>query len=317
MKNRITEILGTRYPLILGPMRMITLGEMAAGVSNSGGFGQIAASGASAELLREEIQKAKRLTDKPFGLNMPIYRPNAFEALEIAIEMGIKTVTTSAGNPAKIIDPIKKAGLKVLHKVSTVKMAQKAQEAGVDAVIATGYEAGGHVGRENITTLCLIPQLVDVLDIPVVAAGGIGDGRGLLAAFALGAEGVEVGTRFVCTMECTSPDWYKQAIVSAADGSTVVLGKEALPIRVLKNRKAVEVSDPEKAKEDERIRSGGDDAYVDGDAQEAIMPAGQVASLIKDIKRITDIFPDMVREAGIISERLNRFFNTDEKEGNR
>ena len=312
MKNRITQILGTRYPLILGPMRMITLGEMAAGVSNSGGFGQIAASGASAELLREEIEKAGRLTDRPFGLNMPIYRPNALEALSIAIEMGIKTVTTSAGNPAKMMDPIKKAGLKVLHKVSTVKMAMKAQESGVDGVIATGFEAGGHVGRENITTLCLIPQLVDVLDIPVVAAGGIGDGRGLLAAFALGAEGVEVGTRFVCTTECSSPDWYKQAILHAQNGSTLVLGKETMPIRVLKNRKAAEVVAPEKAKEDERIRSGGEDAYVDGDAEEAIMPAGQVASLIREIKRITDVFPDMVREAGIISKRLNRFFNADE-----
>jgi enoyl-[acyl-carrier protein] reductase II len=316
MKNRITEILGTRYPLILGPMRMITLGEMAAGVSNSGGFGQIAASGASAELLREEIRKAGELTDKPFGLNMPIYRPNAFSALEIGIEMGIRTVTTSAGNPAKIIDPIKKAGLKVLHKVSTVKMAQKAQEAGVDAVIATGYEAGGHVGRENITTLCLIPQLVDALDIPVVAAGGIGDGRGFLAALALGAEGVEVGTRFVCTEECNSPDWYKQSIVNAADGATLVLGKDTMPIRVLKNRKAIEVSDPEKAKEDERISSGGDDAYVDGDAEGAIMPAGQVAALVRDIKRITDIFPDMVKEAGSISERLDSFFKGDEQGGN-
>lgn len=315
MKNRITEILGTRYPLILGPMRMITLGVMAAGVSNSGGFGQIAASGASGDLLREEIQKARDLTDKPFGLNMPIYRPNAFEALEIAIESGIKTVTTSAGNPAKMIHRIKSAGLKVLHKVSTVKMAKKAQEAGVDAVIATGYEAGGHVGRENITTLCLIPQLVDVLDIPVVAAGGIGDGRGLLAAFALGAEGVEVGTRFVCTRECESPDWYKQSIVNAADGATLILGKETMPIRVLKNKKAIEVSDPEKAREDSRIRSGGEDAYVDGDAQEAIMPAGQVAGLVRDIKRITDVFPEMVSEAAMISERLYNFFKANENKG--
>ena len=182
MKNRVTEILGTRYPLILGPMRLITLGEMAAAVSNSGGFGQIGASGASAELLRGEIEKARNLTGSPFGINIPVYRPNAFEALEIAIEMGIKTITSSAGNPAKIIGRVKEAGLKVLHKVSSVKMALKAQEAGVDGVIATGFEAGGHVGRESVTTLCLVPQLVEALDIPVVAAGGIGDGRGLLAA---------------------------------------------------------------------------------------------------------------------------------------
>lgn len=308
MNNRITKILGTQYPLILGPMRLITLGGMAALVSNSGGFGQIAASGADSEMLQAEIKKAKQLTDKPFGLNIPVYRPNAFEALEMAIEMGIQTITTSAGNPAKIIGRIKEAGLKVLHKVSTVKMAQKAQDAGVDAVIATGFEAGGHVGRENITTLCLIPQLVDALDIPVVAAGGIGDGRGLVAAFALGAEGVEVGTRFVCTKECPAPGWYKDFIVKASDDSTLVLGKAAMPIRVLKNKKAIEVADPEAAREDERIRSGGDSVYVDKDEEQSIMPAGQVAGLIRQIKSITDVFPDMIAEAKEISTKLNRFF---------
>jgi enoyl-[acyl-carrier protein] reductase II len=307
MKNRITEILGTRYPLMLGPMRMITMGEMAAGVSNSGGFGQIAASGASAEVLREEIQKARVITDKPFGLNVPIHRPNAIEALQIAIEMGIQTVTTSGGNPAKVIDMIKKAGLKVLHKVSTVKMALKAQDAGVDGVIATGFEAGGHVGRENITTFCLVPQLADVLKIPVVAAGGIGDGRGLVAAFALGAEGVEVGTRFVCTLECRSPDWYKQAILRSEDASTLVLGEDVMPIRVLKNKKALATANPEKAKEDEKMRSGGEAAYVDGDVDEAIMPAGQVAGMIKEIKRIGDVFPDMVEDAETLVSKLNLF----------
>lgn len=308
MKNRITELLGTRYPLMLGPMRMITMGEMAAGVSNSGGFGQIAASGASAELLREEIRKTRMLTDKPFGLNVPIHRPNAVEALELAVEMGIRTVTTSGGNPAKIIDTVKKVGIKILHKVSTVKMALKAQEAGVDGVIATGFEAGGHVGRENITTFCLVPQLVDALDIPVVAAGGIADGRGLLAAFALGAEGIEVGTRFVCTLECGTPDWYKQAILRSEDASTLVLGKDVMPIRVLKNKKAIAVADPDKAREDEKMRAGGEDDYVGGDSDEAIMPAGQAASLIKDVKRIMDVFPDMMDQAKQTLSKLSLFF---------
>lgn len=312
MQNRVTKILGTRYPLILGPMRLITLGEMAAAVSNSGGFGQIGASGASAELLRAEIQKAKDLTALPFGVNMPIYRPNAMEALEIAIDMGVKTVTTSAGDPARMIGRIKEAGLKVLHKVSTVKMALKAQEAGVDGVIATGFEAGGHVGRENITTLCLVPMLVEALDIPVVAAGGIGDGRGLVAAFALGAEGVEVGTRFVATRECSTPNWFKEAIVRAQDSSTLVLGKEAMPIRVLRNRKAEIASDPDKAREDAKLRAGGDEAYVDGDAEEAIMPAGQVASLIKEIKGISDIFPDMIKEAKTLSLKLDNLFKEED-----
>jgi len=311
MKNRVTEILGTRYPLILGPMRLITLGEMAAAVSNSGGFGQIGASGASAELLRGEIEKTRNLTGSPFGINIPVYRPNAFEALEIAIEMGIKTITSSAGNPAKIIDRVKEAGLKVLHKVSSVKMAMKAQEAGVDGVIATGFEAGGHVGRENVTTLCLVPQLVEALDIPVVAAGGVGDGRGLLAALALGAEGVEVGTRFVATHECTAPEFFKESIIKAEGDSTLILGKDAMPMRVLRNRKAEAISDPDKAREDERINTGGDGGYVSGDADTAILPAGQVASQIKQIKNISDIFPDMVKEAKTLSSQLNSFLKED------
>ena len=208
MYNRITKILGTKFPLIQGPMRQLTMGEMAAAVSNCGGFGQIAASGASGEQLRSEIIRAQSLTDKPFGINIPIFRPNAFEALEIAIESGIKTITTSAGNPTKLIDRIKEANLRVLHKVSTLDMALKAESLGVDAVIAMGYEAGGHIGREDTTTFCLVPQLANSLKIPVVAAGGIGDARGLVAALALGAEGVEVGTRLVATQECPAPDFF-------------------------------------------------------------------------------------------------------------
>jgi enoyl-[acyl-carrier protein] reductase II len=307
MKNRITAILGTKYPLILGPMRLMTLGAMAAAVSESGGFGQIAASGASAELLRAEIAKARRLTDKPFGLNMPVYRPNALEALEIAIEMGVKTVTTSAGNPAKMMGRIRAAGLKVLHKVSTLDMALKAQDAGVDGVIATGYEAGGHIGREETTTFCLVPQLVDALSIPVVAAGGIGDARGFLAALALGAEGVEMGTRFVATRECPAPDFNKAAILEAGGGSTLVLGKE-MPIRVLRSRKALEIADPERSKG--AALKSADEAYVQlaGEADEAVMPAGQVAGLIRAIVGAGEVFPDMVQAARALAGSLEKFF---------
>lgn len=312
MQNRITAILGTKYPLILGPMRLMTLGAMAAAVSESGGFGQIAASGASAELLRAEIAKARGLTDKPFGLNMPIYRPNALEALEIAIEMGLRTVTTSAGNPAKMMGRIRAAGLKVLHKVSTLDMALKAQDAGVDGVIATGYEAGGHIGREETTTFCLVPQLVDALSIPVVAAGGIGDARGFLAALALGAEGVEMGTRFVATRECPAPDFNKEAILRAAGASTLVLGKE-MPIRVLSNRKALEIADPEKAGQAAASGKSGDEAYVQagGEADEAVMPAGQVAGLIRAIVGAGEVFPDMVQGARALARGLEKFFKED------
>jgi enoyl-[acyl-carrier protein] reductase II len=310
MKNRITEILGTDYPLILGAMRRITLGEMAAAVSNSGGFGQVGASGLSGDRLRAEIKIAGELTDRPFGINIPIYRRNAFEALEIAIEMGIKTITTSAGNPAKVIERTKGTGLKVLHKVSTMKMALKSQDAGVDGVIATGYEAGGHVGREGISTLCLVPQLVEALEIPVVASGGVGDARGLVAALALGAEGVEVGTLFLATRECPTPDFFKQAIVDARDNATILLGKGAMPMRVLRNKKAEAISDPDKEREDAKLNADVDNSYVrpDSEADSAIMPAGQVASIIRGIRGISEIFPDMINEAKALSSRLNSFF---------
>jgi enoyl-[acyl-carrier protein] reductase II len=177
MKNRITEILGSEYPIIQGAMRRISLGVLAAAVSRAGGFGIVGASGMEGNALRAEIRKARSLTGRPFGLNIPIYRPNASEALEIAVEEGLRTITTSAGDPGKVIRRVKEAGLKILHVVATVDMARKAEAAGVDGVIAVGAEGGGHVGRDEISTLVLIPQVVDAVRIPVVAAGGIGDGR--------------------------------------------------------------------------------------------------------------------------------------------
>jgi len=310
MQNRICEILGVEYPIILGPMRLITLGEMAALVSESGGFGQIAASGLSGERLREEIKKAQELTSRPVGVNIPIYRPNAVEALEIAIEMGIKTITTSAGKPEKLMPRIREAGLKVLHKVSSVEMALKAEAAGVDGVIAMGFEAGGHIGREGLSTLCLIPQLVDVLKIPVVAAGGIGDGRGMVAAFALGAEGVEMGTRFIGTHECPVPDFFKELVLKAKDDSTMLLGKGAMPMRVLKNKAAMMISSPDKQKEDKKLTEAGDKVYVQsgGDADSALMPCGQVAGLVKDLKSVKDIIPEMIEDAKSILSKLSNYF---------
>lgn len=304
MKNRITEILSCEYPLLQGPMRFMTLGEMAAMVSKSGGFGQIAGSGLPGDRLRSELEKARSLTDRPVGVNIPVYRPNAGEALEIAIEMGVKTVTTSAGSPFKLIDRIKGAGLNVIHKVSSVKMALKAQDAGVDAVIATGYEAGGHIGQDETTTLCLIPQLVDALEIPVVAAGGIGDARGLIAAFALGAEGVEMGTRFVATYECSAAAYFKQSVVNAPENATVVLGKK-MPLRVLRNRKTDMITDRTQEV------SGGKKEIQEVDKEDAdsvIMSSGQVAAMIKDMKAVSEIFPEMIKEATGISMRLHDLF---------
>jgi len=306
VKNRVTQILDVKYPFVLGPMRQITLGEMAGAVSNSGGFGQIAASGLLADRLRDEIKKAGELTNRPYGLNIALHRSNALEALEIAVEMGVRTITTSGGNPTKIMERAKAAGIKVLHKVSTTTMGLKAQDAGVDGVIAMGFEAGGHGGREQITTLCLVPQMVDVLDIPVVASGGIGDARGVAAVFALGAEGVEIGTRFLATNECPVPEYFKKSVLAAKDNGTVVLGIDSMPLRVLRNRAAESIVNPDKARED--TAKGVDYLAPSDEADNSIMPSGQVAGLIRQIKPISDIFPELLIGAGEICAKLHSFF---------
>ncbi|MBU2547549.1 MAG: nitronate monooxygenase [Proteobacteria bacterium] len=311
MKNRLTRILSVDYPLIQGPMRLLTLGAMAAAVSAAGGFGQIAASGLTGERLREEIEKARRLTDRPFGVNIPLHRSNALEALEIAIEMGIKAITTSGGNPARVMDRVGQAGLKVLHKVSTVALGLKAQAAGVDGVIGMGFEAGGHGGREQITTFCLVPQLADALDVPVVAAGGIGDARGLVAALALGAEGAEMGTRLAATLECPAPGYFHEALLAAGDCGTLVLGQDIMPLRVLRNELSEALVDPARAGSAGGLAGGYLEA--EGDMEHSIMPAGQAAGLIDRVVSIDELFSELKNRAGRLAAGLNDFF----KEGAR
>ena len=309
MENRVTEILGSEYPIIQGAMRLITMGEMAAAVSRSGGFGVIASSGLEGERLRAEIRKAQSLTNKPFGINIPIYRPNAFEALEIAIEEGVKTITTSAGDPVKLIKRVKEAGLRILQVVATVEMAKKAEAVGVDAVIAIGAEGGGHVGRDEISTMVLIPQVVDAVKIPVVAAGGIGDGRGWVATFALGAEGIQMGTRFLATKECPISETHKQAILEAKDNSTMIAARKGYPIRVLKNKAAMTIRtmDESGAGQDEintyvdKISRGGGD-----DRDNKLMSAGQVAGLIQRIMTVEELILDMVAEARRVAQNLGK-----------
>jgi enoyl-[acyl-carrier protein] reductase II len=309
-KNRVTEILGSSYPIIQGAMRMITLGEMAAAVSNCGGFGQIAASGLSNDKLRAELIRARELTDRPVGVNIPIYRPNAFDALEISIEMGVQTVSTSAGNPAKIMERIREAGLRVVHKVSNESMAKKAQSAGVDAVVVTGFEAGGHIGRNDVSTLCMVPQLVDILHIPVIAAGGVGDARGLVAAFALGAEGVEMGTRFLATSECSVPTFLKERVCSASSDETFVLGKKEMPIRVLRNRMTERLEKMGEGEADEILNQSGDSTYVQegGNREDATMPCGQSVGVVKRIESLRQVFAELIRDAEEISRGLGNFF---------
>jgi enoyl-[acyl-carrier protein] reductase II len=309
MHSRITELTGARYPILLGSMRFISLGEMAGIVSENGGFGQIGASGLTIGRLREEIRKARSLTDAPIGINIPVYRPNAFETLEVAIEEGVRTITTSAGDPNKLAGRIKEAGLKVLHKCSTVSMARKAQDAGVDGVIASGAEAGGHVSREQITTFALIPQLVDALRIPVVAAGGIGDGRGLLAAFALGAEGVEVGTRFLATSEAPVSEGYKSRIISADCDGTILIGRTAMPSRVLRNQAAAVVEQMERdGASKEQINAYADEFYCHDDPDKAIMPAGQIAGLIGTVVSVREVIEAIIGEARTRLADVNCYF---------
>ena len=309
-KNRITDILGCDYPIILGPMRLITLGSMAACISNAGGFGVIGASGLSREKLIEEIKMAQSMTNKPIGVNIPVYRPNAMEALEVSIDMGVKAIYTSAGDPAKLIDKIKSAGLKVIHKVSNLGMARKAEAAGVDAVVAMGFEAGGHIGREGITTFCLIPVLAQALKIPVIASGGIGDANGLLAALALGAEGVEIGTRFVATNECPVPTFFKESLCAAELTSTVVLGKEAMPMRVLKNTIVEQTAGTGEAKTDQVLaqQEKADALYVGegGNKHTSVMPCGQVAGLIHNVSSVSDVLSQMINGTKSILDVLNR-----------
>jgi enoyl-[acyl-carrier protein] reductase II len=304
--NAITKLLGCDYPVISGPMRLITLGPMAAAVSSAGGFGVIAASGLNREDLVREIKSARSQTERPFGVNIPVYRPNAAEALEVCIDMGVRVVYTSAGSPAKFMDTIKRAGLKVIHKVSSVDMARKAQSAGVDAVVAMGFEAGGHIGREGVTTFCLIPALVRAVDIPVIASGGIGDGGGLLAALALGAQGVEIGTALVATAECPVPAFFKDAVVQSASNATVVLGREAMPIRVLRNMVTSTVAGMGDAEADRAMAAQGDARYVaDGGSKDtAVMPCGQVAGLLSGVVPVDELLSGMISGARSVLENL-------------
>ncbi len=306
MENRLIKLLGIKFPLIQGPMRQITLGHLAAVVSESGGFGQIASSTLPAAKLREEIQKARAMTDKPFGINIPLHTPNAAEALEIVLETGIRVITTSGGNPIKIMDRTKAAGITVLHKVSTTAMGLKAQAAGVDVVIAMGFEAGGHGGRSQLTTLCLVPQLCDALDIPVIAAGGISDFRGFLAALALGAEGVEIGTRFLATPECSVPLFYKEALIEASDTGTLLVGGEAMPLRVLKNQAAEALS--KQGRESKAHLKVFDYANEQGERGNTLMPAGQSAGLINSLKPIKAIITELMDQAERGSSALTHFF---------
>ncbi len=274
-------------------MAWVATAELAAAVSNGGGLGLIAAGGAPADVVREQIRKCREMTDKPFGVNVMLMSPTAEEVMQVVIEEKPAVVATGAGNPGKYISALKEAGIKILPVVASVAMAKKMEKDGADAVIAEGTEAGGHIGE--ITTMCLIPQIVDAVSIPVVAAGGIADARGAVAAFALGADGIQVGTRFICSEECIAHENYKNAVLKAKDRDAVVTGRTTgAPVRALKNKLTREYERLEKAgapfEEIEALGVGGlRRAFQEGDIQMGSLMAGQSAAMVNKIEPCADI----------------------------
>ena len=301
MKSSVTEILGCEYPVIQGGMAWVAEHNLAAAVSEAGGFGIIGAASAPADIVREEIRKCKALTDKPFGVNVMLLNPNADEVADIVIEEGVRAVTTGAGNPAKYMEKWKAAGVKVIPVVASCAMAVMMERAGADAVVAEGMESGGHLG--STTTFALLPQVVDAVKIPVIAAGGIADGRGMAAAFMLGAQAVQMGTRFVAAKESIVHANYKEKIVKAKDIDSVVTGTTTgHPVRCLKNRMTKEYVKLEREGADfmelEKLTLGSlRKAVIDGDVVNGTLMAGQIAGLIKSEESCADIISSISNEA--------------------
>ena len=301
MITEVTKLLGIQYPVIQGGMAWVAEHHLAAAVSEAGGLGLIGASAASAEWVRNEIREAKKLTDKPFGVNIMLMSPYADEVAKVVAEEGVKVVTTGAGNPEKYMPMWKEAGVKVIPVVASVAMAKRMERYGADAVVAEGMEAGGHIG--NQTTMALIPQIVDAVNIPVIAAGGIGDGRGVAASFMLGAEGVQMGTRFVVADESIVHDNYKDRIVKAKDIDSVVTGQSTgHPVRCLRNQMTKEYIKKEQEgvpfEELERMTLGSlRKAVMDGDILNGTVMAGQIAGLVSKRQSCKEILQEIMTEA--------------------
>ena len=306
MKNRLTELLGIEYPVIQGGMSWVAEQNLASAVSQAGGLGIIAAGNAPSEWVREQIREVKRKTDKPFGLNIMLMNPNADEIAKIVVEESVPIVTTGAGNPAKYMDMWKAVGVKVIPVVASVALAKRMERSGADAVIAEGTEAGGHIGET--TTMVLVPQIADAVNIPVIAAGGIADGRGLAAAFMLGASGVQMGTHFVVAKESIVHQNYKNAIIKASDIDTKVTGRTTgHPVRCLRNQMTREYLKKEEEgatlEELEYLTLGGlKKAVVDGDTTNGSLMAGQSAGLVKAEYTCKELIEKIVGEAETLFE---------------
>lgn len=302
MTNRITELFGIKYPLIQAGMIWCSGWELASAVSNAGGLGIIGAGSMYPHILREHIQKLKRATNKPFAVNVPMLYPNIEEHMQIIIEEKVPIVFTSAGNPKTWTAHLKSHDIKVVHVVSSVKFAIKSQEAGVDAVVAEGFEAGGHNGRDETTTFCLIPMVKEAIDIPLIAAGGIGTGRGMLAARILGADAVQIGSRFVATPESSGHDNFKEMVLQAQEGDTLLTLKELAPVRLLKNKffQDVQAAYENGAKKEDLIellgRARAKRGMFEGDLIEGELEIGQVSGLIHEIKPAAEVVAEIIAE---------------------
>ena len=310
--KKITSIFNIRYPIIQGGMIWCSGWELSAAVSNAGGLGLIGAGSMYPEVLQQHIRKCKRATTKPFGVNVPLLYPQTEELLQIIIDEGVKIIFTSAGNPAKYTGYLKKHGLTVVHVVANVKFARKAMDAGVDAIVAEGFEAGGHNGLEETTTFVLVPTIREICDIPLIAAGGIATGEALYAAMALGADGVQIGSRFVASKEASAHGRFKQKVVEAEDGSTYLALKQVLPVRLLRNEffnriHTLELMGVSKEKLSEELGKGrAKKGMFEGDTVEGELEIGQVAGLIHNILPVNEIMQNLINEFNQAEIRMGK-----------
>ena len=313
MTNKITQLFNIKYPVIQGGMIWVSGYKLASAVSNAGGLGLIGAGSMYPEILREHIQKCKKATNKPFGVNVPMLYPDIEKIMDIIVEEGVKIVFTSAGNPKTWTSFLKKKGITVVHVVSSVKFALKAEEAGVDAIVCEGFEAGGHNGREETTTFTLIPMVKEQLVIPVIAAGGIASGRGMLAAMVLGADGVQVGSRFAATEESSAHQNFKNTIIDVKDGDTQLTLKELAPVRLVKNKfyndvQELYLQNPSKEKLKELLgRARAKKGMFEGDLENGELEIGQIAGLIHEIKPAKDVLEEIISEFNSVKTFVTGF----------
>ncbi|MDF2437040.1 MAG: 2-nitropropane dioxygenase [Bacteroidota bacterium] len=302
MSNRITQLFDIKYPVIQAGMIWCSGWELASAVSNAGGLGMIGSGSMYPETLRDHIQKCKKATNKPFAVNVPLLYPDIDKHIEIIISEGVKIVFTSAGNPKTWTSMLKSKGIVVVHVIANSKFAKKAEDAGVDAIVAEGFEAGGHNGREETTTLCLIPIIRKTVKIPVIAAGGIGTGRGMLAAMALGADGVQIGSRFVASNESSASLQFKNKVINSVEGDTKLMLKQLTPVRLLKNKffEEVQAAEANGASVEELAsllgKGRSKKGMFEGDLDEGELEIGQVSALIREIKPAKEIIDEIIDE---------------------